>query len=378
MKIIHGGVRIGVGLAATLAVFGCEEKDGSGSAEAELASMQKAQPATTVAAAPEARKEFNPRLLRRFKPARAVIEGPSGADTQARIELGRMLYHETRISKGEQVSCNSCHSLTNYGVDGRKTSIGFDGKEGGRNAPTVYHAAGHFEQFWDGRAADVEAQALGPILNPIEMAAPNAAYVVRALRSMPAYVAAFQAAFPGEKESLTFDNVGRAIGAFERQLTTRSRWDDYLEGNTQALNDKEVEGLKLFTNLGCMVCHTGEFLGGSMYEKVGTVEPWPNQADQGRYAVTQREGDKMMFKVPGLRNIEKTAPYFHDGSVATLEEAVSTMGKHQLGLELSKDEVGAIVTWLNSLTGKLPEKYISPPDLPKAVATDATKAPTSG
>jgi cytochrome c peroxidase len=378
MKITQGGVRIGVGLAAALAAFACNEKDGTGTAEAELASMQKAQPATTVAAAPEARKEFNPRLLRRFKPARAVIEGPSGADTQARIELGRMLYHEKRISKGEQVSCNSCHSLENYGVDGRKTSVGFDGKEGGRNAPTVYHAAGHFEQFWDGRAADVEAQALGPILNPIEMAAPNAEYVVRALRSMPAYVSAFKAAFPGEKDPLTFNNVGRAIGAFERQLTTRSRWDDYLEGNTQALNEKEVEGLKLFTNLGCMVCHTGEFLGGSMYEKVGTVEPWPNQADQGRFAVTQREGDKMMFKVPGLRNIEKTAPYFHDGSVATLEEAVSTMGKHQLGLELSKEEVGAIVTWLNSLTGKLPEKYVSPPDLPKAVATDVTKAPTSG
>ena len=116
----------------------------------------------------------------------------------------------------------------------------------------------------------------------------------------------------------------------------------------------------------------------SQNEKVGTVEPWPNQADQGRFAVTQREGDKMMFKVPGLRNIEKTAPYFHDGSVATLEEAVSRMGKHQLGLELSKEEVGAIVTWLNSLTGKLPEKYVSPPDLPKAVATDGTKAPTSG
>jgi cytochrome c peroxidase len=378
MNMTQGGLRIGLGLSAALALFACDEKDGSGTAEAELASMQKTQPVTAVAAAPEARKEFNPRLLRRFKPARAVIEGPAGADTQARIELGRMLYHETRISKGEQVSCNSCHSLTNYGVDGRKTSLGFDGKEGGRNAPTVYHAAGHFEQFWDGRAADVEAQALGPILNPIEMAAPNADYVVRALRSMPAYVAAFKAAFPGDKEPLTFENVGRAIGAFERQLTTRSRWDDYLEGDTQALNEKEVEGLKLFTNLGCMVCHTGEFLGGSMYEKVGTVEPWPNQADQGRFAVTQREGDKMMFKVPGLRNIAKTAPYFHDGSIATLEEAVAVMGKHQLGLELSKDEVASITTWLNSLTGKLPEKYVSPPELPKAVATDGTRAPHSG
>ena len=380
MKINQAdGVGIGLGLFTALALFACEEHDGSSKAEAELGSMQAAQPvAAAVAAAPEARKEFNPRLLRRFKPARAVIEGQAGADSPARIELGRMLYHEKRISRGEQVSCNSCHALDKYGVDGRKTSVGFDGKEGGRNAPTVYHAAGHFEQFWDGRAADVEAQALGPILNPIEMAAPNPEYVVRALRSMPAYTAAFQAAFPGEKDALTFANVGRAIGAFERQLTTRSRWDDYLEGNTQALSDKEVDGLKLFTNLGCMVCHTGEFLGGSMYEKVGTVEPWPNQQDQGRFSVTKREGDRMMFKVPGLRNIGETAPYFHDGSVATLSEAVSTMGKHQLGLELSKDEVASIVTWLHSLTGKLPEKYVAPPELPKAVATDGSRAPHSG
>ena len=383
MKINQAdGVGIGLGLFTALALFACEEHDGSSKAEAELGSMQAAQPVAAAvapgAAAPEARKEFNPRLLRRFKPARAVIEGQAGADSPARIELGRMLYHEKRISRGEQVSCNSCHALDKYGVDGRKTSVGFDGKEGGRNAPTVYHAAGHFEQFWDGRAADVEAQALGPILNPIEMAAPNPEYVVRALRSMPAYTVAFHAAFPGEKDALTFANVGRAIGAFERQLTTRSRWDDYLEGNTQALSDKEVDGLKLFTNLGCMVCHTGEFLGGSMYEKVGTVEPWPNQQDQGRFSVTKREGDRMMFKVPGLRNIGETAPYFHDGSVATLSEAVSTMGKHQLGLELSKDEVASIVTWLHSLTGKLPEKYVAPPELPKAVATDGSRAPHSG
>ena len=378
MKINQGGIGIGLGLTTALALFACEQ-DGSGKAEAELSSMQAAQPvAATTAAAPDARKEFNPRLLRRFKPARAVIEGESGGDSPARIELGRMLYHEKRISKGEQVSCNSCHALDKYGVDGRKTSVGVDGKEGGRNAPTVYHAAGHFEQFWDGRAADVEAQALGPILNPIEMAAPNAEYVVHALRGIPAYVSAFQTAFPGEKDPLTFANVGRAIGAFERQLTTRSRWDDYLEGNTQALSEKEVEGLKLFTNLGCMVCHTGEFLGGSMYEKVGTVEPWPNQKDQGRFSVTQREGDRMMFKVPGLRNIAETAPYFHDGSVATLEDAVSTMGKHQLGLELSKDEVASISTWLRSLTGKLPEKYVATPELPKAVATEVPRTPHSG
>jgi cytochrome c peroxidase len=365
LKLATLGCALG---AAALASVGCQERDQSAQAAAELA--KTAAPVAT-AAETESKKEFNPRLLRRFKPARPVIEAAPGENSQARIELGQMLYHEKRISKSKEVSCNSCHALDKYGVDGLKTSRGHDGKEGGRNAPTVYHAAGHFEQFWDGRAADVEAQALGPILNPIEMAAPNGEYVVNVLKAVPEYVAAFKKAFPGDKAPLTFENVGRAIGAFERQLTTRSRWDDYLEGNTKALSDKEVEGLKLFTNLGCMVCHTGEFLGGSMYEKVGTVEPWPNQQDQGRFAVTKRDGDRMMFKVPGLRNIAETAPYFHDGSVPTLEGAVSAMGKHQLGLDLAPDEVSAIAAWLKSLTGKLPEKYLQAPSLPVAGAAPA-------
>lgn len=376
------GTRVGVALGAGLMMVGCEGQDDSKKAEAMLGKAEVAQQPSAAAVAPaqgpEARKEFNPRLLRRFKPARDVIPGAEGAALPARIALGRMLYHETRISKDQQVSCNSCHSLERYGVDGKKTSTGFEGKQGGRNAPTVYHAAGHFEQFWDGRAADVEAQALGPILNPIEMAAPSAEFVVKTLREIPGYVTAFKDAFPGEKNALSFTNVGRAIGAFERQLTTRARWDEYLEGNSAALSDKEVEGLKLFTNLGCMVCHTGEYLGGSMYEKAGTVEPWPNQEDQGRYTVTQRDGDRMMFKVPGLRNIAETGPYFHDGSVPTLSQAVATMGKHQLGLDLSQGEIESIVAWLNSLTGKLPAQYVTPPELPKAVASEVTRIPSSG
>jgi cytochrome c peroxidase len=367
----------GCALSAAAAISACQEHDESAKAQAELAKAAVATPAATDPAA-EAKKDFNPRLLRRFKPARQVIEGKPGENTPQRIELGRMLYHEKRISKSQEVSCNSCHALDKYGVDGLKTSKGHDGKTGGRNAPTVYHAAGHFEQFWDGRAADVEIQALGPILNPIEMAAPNAEYVVNTLRALPAYTAAFKSAFPGEKDPLTFDNVGRAIGAFERQLTTYSRWDKYLEGDTKALTDKEVEGLKLFTNLGCMVCHTGEFLGGSMYEKTGTVEPWPNQEDQGRYNVTKRDGDRMMFKVPGLRNIAETAPYFHDGSVPTLEGAVTTMAKHQLGLDLTAEEIDAVAAWLKSLTGKLPEKYLTAPELPTVAGREAGKSGRGG
>ncbi|HVZ37064.1 MAG TPA: cytochrome-c peroxidase, partial [Polyangiaceae bacterium] len=229
---------------------------------------------------------FNPRLLRRFKPARAMIAEDGQAIAPAQIELGRLLFYEPRISRDRSLSCNSCHALDRYGVDGLKTSRGYKGQSGGRNAPTVYHAAGQFEQFWDGRVGSIEAQALAPILNPIEMAAPGADYVVQTLKVFPEYQRAFAAAFPGEPDPITFANVGKAIGAFERQLTTRSRWDDYLEGKADALTAEEITGLRSFTNLGCMVCHTGEFLGGSMYEKAGVVDPWPNLADHGRYQVT--------------------------------------------------------------------------------------------
>jgi cytochrome c peroxidase len=354
-------------IALSILASACEKKDNSADVAKELAqSVVKTEQVG-------AQKAFNPRLLRRFEPARETIATDGVELSDDKIALGRMLYHEKRLSKGQELSCNSCHQLDKYGVDGQKTSTGHRGQHGDRNAPTVYHAAGHFEQFWDGRAGSVEQQALGPILNPGEMAAPSEGYVLSVLKSMPEYVAAFAKAFPGEKEPLTFVNVGRAIGAFERKLTTHARWDDYLAGNASALSDKEVEGLKLFTNLGCMVCHTGEFLGGSMYEKVGTVESWPNQKDQGRFAITKREGDRMMFKVPSLRNISETAPYFHDGVAENLEQAVTMMGRHQLGLELDKAEVEAIVSWLRSLKGTLPETYIAQPELPPS--TEGTPKP---
>lgn len=361
------------GISAAVLALACKERDNTADVARELEQGAKAAATANAAPAEEARKAFNPRLLRRFQPARATIAAPGEEPSAELVELGRMLYHDKRLSKGQDVSCNTCHDLERYGVDSQKTSRGHQGQRGNRNAPTVYHAAGQFEQFWDGRAGSIEAQALGPILNPVEMAAPSPEYVVKVLESIPGYVAAFGRAFPKEKRPVTFDNVGKAIGAFERKLTTRSRWDSYLEGQTTALSEREVEGLKLFTNLGCMVCHTGEFLGGSMYEKVGTVEPWPNQEDQGRYAITKRPGDRMMFKVPTLRNVSETAPYFHDGRAATLDEAVRLMGKHQLGLELEQAEVDAIVAWLRSLTGDLPKQIIAAPELPPS--SDRTPKP---
>lgn len=206
-------------------------------------------------------------------------------------------------------------------------------------SPTVYNAAGHLTQFWDGRASNVEEQAKGPIINPVEMAMTNGDEVVRMLRGIPGYVDAFANAFPGEPSAMSYDNLGHAIGAFERGLVTPGRWDSYLEGNSKALTSEEVEGLKVFTNVGCMVCHTGEFLGGGSCQRAGAVEPWPNQSDEGRFGVTKDPADRMMFKVPSLRNVARTGPYFHDGSAKTLGQAVRMMGKHQLGLELSEPEI---------------------------------------
>ncbi len=317
-----------------------------------------------LASAQEASKTFNPRLLRRFVPLRARLDAPEHTASNEQIALGRMLYFDARLSKDRHISCNSCHKLDAYGVDGEATSPGDGGQRGTRNSPTVYNAAGYFVEFWDGRAANVEEQAKGPILNPVEMAMPSGNAVVARLRAIPGYRDAFTRAFPGESEPVTYDNVGRAIGAFERGLTTPSRWDDYLRGDKSALKDDEIAGLKLFTNVGCMVCHTGEFLGGSSYQRAGAVEPWPNQSDQGRAAITKNSADRMLFKVPSLRNIAKTGPYFHDGSAKTLDDAVRMMGKHQLGLDLADDEVKSIVIWLNALTGVLPAEYIKEPALP--------------
>jgi cytochrome c peroxidase len=308
--------------------------------------------------------EVNPRLLRRFKPVRKSFELAGAPASTAMTDLGRMLFFDKRLSKDHDLSCNSCHALDHFGVDNEPTSVGAKGARGRRNSPTVFNAAGHFTAFWDGRAGNVEEQAKGPILNPSEMAMTDAPAVVAVLQKIPGYVTAFHAAFPGDAAAVSYENVGRAIGAFERSLVTPSRWDKYLAGDRAALSAKEITGLKLFTDLGCMTCHTGEFVGGSMFQKVGVAAPWPNQADEGRFEVTKLASDRMMFKVPSLRNVAKTSPYFHDGSAKTLEEAIELMGRYQIGEEINEKDIAAIAAWLGSLTGELPAKYIEPPQLP--------------
>jgi len=302
--------------------------------------------------------------LRIFGPLPAEIPSAANPLTPEKIALGRMLYYDPRLSRSQQVSCNTCHDLEKYGVDGEPTSEGHMGQRGDRNAPTVYNAAGHFAQFWDGRAATVEEQAKGPVLNPVEMAMPSEEYVLQVLKSMPQYVEAFKAAFPGQKDPVTFDNVALAIGAFERKLVTPSRWDKFLAGDASALTREELEGLQTFLEAGCQTCHMGVYLGGTMFQKLGLVKPWPKQSDTGRERVTKNPADRMMFKVPSLRNVTQTAPYFHDGSVASLEEAVRLMAEYELGKELTPAQVKSIVTWLGSLTGDVPRDYIRKPELP--------------
>lgn len=308
----------------------------------------------------------DPAKLRLFQPLPAVAVGPAGPPSEELIALGRMLYYDPRLSKSQKISCNSCHDLNRYGVDNEPTSDGHKGQKGDRNSPSVYNAALQFAQFWDGRAADVEEQAKGPVLNPVEMAMPSDKLVVAVLKSMPEYVEAFRRAFPNQKDPVTMDNVARAIGAFERKLLTPARWDKFLAGDSQALTPQEKAGLNTFLEAGCQTCHSGVLLGGDMFQKLGVMKPYPDESDPGRFRVTQREADRMVFKVPPLRNVEKTGPYFHNGKVATLEQAVQEMADYQLGKTLSRKETEAIVAFLKSLTGEIPAAYIKAPELPRS------------
>lgn len=308
---------------------------------------------------------INRAFLPLFQSLPEVMTTPRREISDAKVSLGRKLYYEHRLSINGKISCNSCHMLDKYGVDNLPTSPGHDGKLGDRNSPTVFNAALHVAQFWDGRSPDVEDQAKGPVTNPIEMGMPNAEKVEEILKSIPGYVEEFSKAFPEESEPITYDNYAKAVGAFERGLVTPSRWDEFLKGDENALTDAEKAGFNKFVGVGCATCHMGPVLGGMMYHKLGLVHPWPDLKDEGRYKATGIEADKYKFKVPGLRNIEKTGPYLHDGSIASLDETVRLMAKHQLGREVSNDDVAEIVTFLKALTGEVSADYIKPPQLPK-------------
>lgn len=278
------------------------------------------------------------------------------------VKLGKTLYFDKRLSKDGNISCNSCHNLATYGVDNLPTSPGDEQKNGDRNSPTVLNAHAHIAQFWDGRAATIEEQAGMPILNPVEMNIPNKEFLVERLSKIELY----KELFSNANKAITYENIQNSIGAFEKTLNTPSRFDAFLLGDNEALSNTEKEGLAVFVKTGCTSCHNGALLGGNGYQKFGVVEDYSKytksaHVDEGRFKLSNKEADKNFFKVPSLRNITETYPYFHDGSVTELEDAVWIMGKTQLGVDLSKEEVNSIVQFLESTKGTLPAGTATPP-----------------
>ena len=302
-----------------------------------------------------------------------VIEGNEYSD--AKEQLGRTLFFDPRLSSSWFISCNSCHNVGTAGVDLQPRSIGHAWQRGGRNSPTVFNSVFNIAQFWDGRADDLADQAMGPIQDALEMNN-TPERVVATVNSMPGYVDMFAEAFPEDEEHVTFENIARAIEVFESTLNTpHSRFDQYLEGDTEALSEQEKSGLNTFIRRGCVSCHQGVNLGGHGYFPFGVVEQ-PDAmilpvGDVGRFAVTNVESDRYAFKSPTLRNIALTPPYFHSGVVWDLSDAVRVMGSAQLGAELTENEVADITAFLHTLTGVQPEVAIPP--MPSI--TDTTPLP---
>ena len=298
------------------------------------------------------------------------IPAAKGQDP-ATVELGKKLFFDPRLSKSGFISCNSCHNLSMGGSDNLKTSIGHNWQQGPINSPTVLNSSMNVAQFWDGRAKDLKAQAGGPIANPGEMAFTHE-LAIEMLQSIPGYVAEFKRVFKSDK--IDIHAVTHAIAVFEETLVTpNSRFDKWLKGDKKALNSNELEGYKLFKDSGCVACHNGPAVGGNSFQKMGVIEPYESKNPaEGRIAVTGKDADRFNFKVPTLRNVEMTYPYFHDGAADTLPEAVNTMARIQLGKTFTVDENAKVVAFLKTLTGDQPNLKL--PILPPS--SDSTKRPT--
>ena len=288
----------------------------------------------------------------------------------AMVELGKKLWFDPRLSKSGFISCNSCHNLSMGGSDNLKTSIGHNWQQGPINSPTVLNSSLNVAQFWDGRAGSLKEQAGGPIANPGEMAFTHE-LAVDMLNSIPGYQTEFNQVF--KKDKIDIDQVTDAIAAFEETLVTpNSRFDEWLKGDAKALSKTELEGYALFRDSGCVACHNGAAVGGNSFQRMGVVEPYKTSNEaEGRVAVTGADADRFNFKVPTLRNVELTYPYFHDGAADTLGEAVDTMGRIQLGKKFTAEENAKIVAFLKTLTGEQPQ--LAMPILPPS--SDKTPRP---
>lgn len=293
------------------------------------------------------------------------------AASVARVELGRRLFFDPRVSMDGNVSCSHCHPPENQAADGLPKSIGVFGKENARNAPSIFNAALNFKQHWRGDRESLEEQAEKSLLGPASFGNPDPATAMNKLKAIPGYAAVFAKAFPEDKDPINSRNWGRAIAAFERTLLTPARFDAFLAGDARALSSTELEGLRKFIDFGCASCHGGVGIGGSSFHKFGAyVDYWKETdvptPDKGRADVTKDETDLYVFKVPSLRNIAKTAPYFHDGSIVDLFRAVKVMGKTQLNMDMSPADAAAIVAFLGALTGDVPTNYSAPKPFPDA------------
>ena len=328
-----------------------------------------------AASSPRAEDEVMKRAQGMFKPVPATMPEMKGkAFTPAKVELGKMLYFEPRLSSSALISCNTCHNVGMGGADFQETSVGHRWQKGPRNAPTVLNSVFNMAQFWDGRAEDLKQQAKGPVQASVEMNnTPEMA--IKVLKSMPEYTALFKKVFPDQPDPVTFDNMAEAIEAFEATLLTPdARFDKYLKGDGNALNVSEKEGLKIYMEKGCGTCHSGVNMGGTAYFPFGLVEKPRSEimaGDTGRYKITQSKSDEYVFKSPSLRNIDLTPPYFHSGKIWSLKEAVQVMGAAQLGATLTSDEADKIVVFLKSATGLQPK--VEYPILP--APTDQTPKP---
>jgi cytochrome c peroxidase len=304
-----------------------------------------------------------------FGPLPASMPSPDNPITQEKVKLGNMLFFESRISIDGTVSCAKCHPPGLYAADGLRKAIGNHYKENPRNSPTILNAAEQISEHWIGNRTSVEDQARQAVTGPPAFGMQNNEAVEKVLKGMKEYVTLFKAAFPNDKEPVTVGNFAKAVGAFERTLMTPSPFDDFLQGKAGALTEQQKRGLRTFMDTGCMTCHFSPYLGGKMYQKFGVFEPYQKytksvQVDEGRFAVTKSEADRSVFKVPVLRNVAMTPPYFHDGSVDRLVDAVTIMAKVQLARDLPSGQADDIVAFLQSLTGKMPESVLRTPVLP--------------
>ena len=385
----HRNTRLLLSLAVLSALAACggqESKEQKpASAPTEASAVQTTPDAASAASQAAVDNNASPEDQELLKRAQGIFKPLPSAEemqklrpfTEEQVKLGHQLWYEPRLSKGNTVSCNSCHNLATAGVDNLPTtSQGHKGQFGGRNSPTALNAALLGMQFWDGRAADVEEQAGGPLVNPVEMANDSQEAAAAKIAKIPEYQELFKTAFP-EDGAVSFKNITTALGAFERTLLTPTKWDDYLKGNVNALNEQERKGVRAFMDNGCIACHSGVNLGGATFQKFGLVEGpyWKfiedPKHDKGRADVTKKAEDEFFFRVPGLRNVAKTYPYFHNGSVWELDKAVTIMGKAQLGKDLSKEDTDNIVAFLKTLSGNVSDTARTMPELPLSAPTES-------